>query len=218
MNNGLFGASELSTINDERLEYIKQYALSKYQIYINKTTNKPRLLKEVVNCTSMSRKNKEIIYKPCHMTYSTQLSLQQYIIYKASSKSFPLNNDVEKIFFMCCGIFPNDEKFLNTLAEHNFLNIFDEFIETYFYIDEKYKNNETLAKMQKYMQYKKLIKVHSNELIELREYFSKFHCINDINLIINKLLQIYYFNLELYNSYTESNEDKKTNQKVNKIV
>ena len=214
MNNGLFFVEELNTINDNRLKEIKNYALYEHKNYVEKTKPYQCVIHQIVNCHSKSKKEPNKILKPM---IGLARPLENYIIYKANSKSFPLNNDTEKIFFMCCGIFPNDEKFLNTLAEHDFLNIFDEFIETYFYIDEKYKNNETLSKMQKYMQYKRLMKVCNNQIVEIQNYFSKFHCITDINLIINKLLQIRYFNFELYNSYVTTNEDKKANQKVNKI-
>lgn len=218
MNNGLFGANELSTIDNERLGYIKQYASYEYKKYTYKFTNPPISVRKVIKTASSNKMCPNTIVIPNTKNNPCQQTLEKYFLYKANTKDFPLNNDVEKIFFMCCGIFPNDDKILNILADHNFLNILDKFIKIYSYIEKKYKDNETLSKMQKYMQYKKLIKVHGNELIKLREYFYKFHCITDISLIINKLLQIYYFNPELYDSYIESNEVEKTNQKVNKKI
>lgn len=214
MENKLFGAYELSTINNERLEYIKQYALYEYQVYMEKIINSPLSITTVIKTASEHRNKRNSYSIPNDYVNLATQTLENYMKYKASAKTIPLNSDVEKIFFMGCGIFPNDEKFLNTLTEHNFLNIFTEFIEIYFYIDEKYKTNEILSNMQKYMQYTKFIKNNKDKLTELKNYFSKFHRITDINLIINKLLQIHYFNPELYNSYVETNEDEKTNQKV----
>lgn len=182
---------------------------------MNKIITLPLNFTKVIKTASEHKKSPDIIRVPNEDVTIVKQTLENHIEYKASTKDFPLNNDVEKIFFMCNGIFPNDENFLNILAKHNFLSIFDEFIETYSYIGEKYKNNEKLAKMQKCMQYKKLMKVHSNEIVEIQNYFSKFHRITYINLIINKLLQIYYFNPELYNSYI-NNENKKL-IKINKI-
>lgn len=132
-------------------------------------------------------------------------TLENHMEYRTNTKNFPLNNGVEKIFFKCNGVFPNDEKFLNTLLEHDFLNMLDEFIKAYFYIDEMYKDNETWFKIQKNVLYKKILKI--------KDYFSKFHCITDINLIINKLIQISYFNPELYDSYIKKNENKKLAKK-----
>lgn len=213
MNNELFGANELSTIDNERLRYIKQYASYEYNKYTYKYNNSPISIRKVTKTASSNKMCPNTTVIPNTENNPSHQTLEKYFLYKANTKDIPLNNDVEKIFFMCCGIFPNDDKFLNTLENHNFLNILDEFIKTYSYIEKKYKDNETLAKMQKYMQYKKLAKNNGNELIKLREYFSKFHCINDISLIINKLLQIYYFNPELYNSYIEINENKKLAKK-----
>lgn len=217
MNNELFGANELSTIDNERLIEIKNYALYEYNKYMDKIINSALNTIKITKPTSDYKNSPKIARIPTKPISLADKTLENHMEYRTNTKNFPLNNGVEKIFFKCNGVFPNDEKFLNTLLEHDFLNILDEFIKTYSYIEKKYKDNETLAKMQKYMQYKKLAKNNGNELIKLREYFSKFHCINDISLIINKLLQIYYFNPELYNSYIEINENKKTSQKVNKI-
>ncbi len=213
MNNKLFGAYELGMINCDRLKKIKDYALFEYHQYTDRIINVPLSIKQPINNRSLSPKCRDTVYQKNITKILNWQTLEQYIIYRANSQKFKFNMDVEKIYFACSCIFPNDEKFLNILNQHNYLSIFDEFIETYFYIDEKYEANETLAKMQKCMQYKKLMKVHSNEIVQVQNYFSKFHCITDIHLIINKLLQIYYFNFELYNSYIKSNKTKRLTKK-----
>ncbi len=207
MENKLFGASELSTINTERLVEIKNYALIEYNRYIYRTKPHNHTFHHMINYNSKSQ-----IF--LNLNSGITLTLENYMEYKANTKDFPLNNDIEKIFFMCNGVFPNDEKFLNILKQYDYLNMFDEFIRVYIDIDEKYRGNEKRANMHKSMQYINFIKSHKKELIEITEYFSRFHCITDIHLVINKLLQICYFNPELYNSYVETDEDKKTNQKV----
>lgn len=205
MENKLFGAKELSTINCKRLIEIKNYALYEYNEYMNKIIDSSLNTIKITKPTSDYKNSPEIARIPTKPVNFVNRTLENRIKYRANTKNFPLNNGVEKIFFMCNGVFPNDEKFLNTLLEHDFLNMLDEFIKTYFYLDEKYKDNETWAKMQKYILYKKILKI--------KDYFSKFHCITDINLIINKLIQISYFNSELYNSYIEKDKSKKLTKK-----
>ncbi len=207
MEKKIFGASELSTINCERLLEIKNYALYEHSTYMNKIINSPLSITKIRKATLDYNDKQNIFHIPNKYATCAKITLEERMRYKANTKDFPLNNDAEKIFFICNGIFPNDEKFLDTLLEHDFLNMLAEFIESYFYINEKYKDNETLEKMQKYMLYKRLIK----DSIKIQNYFYKFHCINDINLIINKLIQICYFNQELYNSYIRR---KKANQKI----
>lgn len=211
MNNKLFGANELSTINIERLETIKQYALYEYQKYMNTSTVFPQNFKEVIKKTSLHKKRNYCI-NIANNKINIQ-TLEKYLTYKAGTKVFPLNSDVEKNFFICSGLFPNDEKFLNMLKQYNYLTIFDEFIKNYILLDEKYKDNEKRANMHKSLKYINFIKSYKNELIEIKEYLSYFHCITDINLVINKLLQICYLNPELYNSYVKTNEEKKLTKK-----
>ncbi len=217
MENKLFGASELSTINIERLNKIKQYALYEYQTYMNPSINLPLSFTKVTKTASAHKiaGNKPAV--PNIKPHVNILPLEKYLLDKSSSKRFQLNNDVEKCFFICSGVFLDDEKFLNILKQYDYLNVFDEFIRVYIDIDEKYQGNEKRANMHKSMQYAKFIKSNNDKLIKLMAYFYKFHKISKISIIINKLLQICYFNPELYNSYVETDEDIKTNQKTNKI-
>lgn len=213
MENKLFGAKELGTINCKRLIEIKNYALYEYNEYMNKIIDSSLNTIKITKPTSDYKNSPEIARIPTKPVNFVNRTLENRIEYRANTKNFPLNNDVEKIFFMCCGIFPNDEKFLNTLLEHDFLNIFNDFINIYISIDEKYKEKPTLANMQKYRIYLQFIKSYKEELTKIMQYFNKFHCISNIYLIINKLLQISYFNPELYNSYIEINESKKLAKK-----
>lgn len=205
MENKLFRTKELDTINYERLIEIKNYALYEYNKYMNKIINSALNTIKITKPTSDYKNSPEIARIPTKPISFADKTLENHIEYRANTKNFPLNNGIEKIFFKCNGVFPNDEKFLNILLEHDFLNMLDEFIKAYFYIDEMYKDNETWSKMQKYVLYKKILKI--------KDYFSKFHCINDINLIINKLIQISYFNPELYDSYIKKTENKKLAKK-----
>lgn len=205
MNNELFGANELSTIDNERLIEIKNYALYEYNKYMDKIINSALNTIKITKPTSDYKNSPKIARIPTKPISLADKTLENHMEYRANTKNFPLNNGVEKIFFKCNGVFPNDEKFLNTLLEHDFLNMLDEFIKAYFYIDEMYKDNETWFKIQKNVLYKKILKI--------KDYFSKFHCITDINLIINKLIQISYFNPELYDSYIKKNENKKLAKK-----
>lgn len=217
MNNELFGANELSKIDNERLIEIKNYALREYNRYMDKILNASLSIRQPINCNSISKKQPKKIYKPNLIKNLNGLTLEQQIEYKANTGKFNLNNDTKKMLFICSGIFPNDEKFLNILLEHNYLIVFDNFINMYIFADKKYKEKPALANMQKYRLYLQFIKFYKDELAKIIKYFNKFYCVTNINLIINKLLQIYYFNPELYNSYIEINENKKTSQKVNKI-
>lgn len=214
MENKLFGASELSTINTERLNKIKQYALYEYQTYMNPSINLPLSFTKVIKTASAHKNSRNKTVVPNIKTHLNILPLEKYLLNKSVSKKFQLNNDVEKCFFICSGIFLDDGKFLNILKKYDYLNVFDEFIRVYIDIDEKYQGNEKRANIHKSMQYINFIKSHKNELSEIQKYFSKFYCITDIHLVINKLLQICYFNPELYNSYVETDKDQKTNQKV----
>ena len=176
-----------------------------HSIYYLKNRRRKLVMCEPINHNSSSKKAPTTHFK--NLTgFST--TLEKYIIYIANSPSLDFKNGSEKMFFLCTGVFPDDNKFLNLLVEKNFFNIFDEFVMQYNYIDEKYKDNIKLEMMQKDLQFIKLIKKHNDELTECQKYFYKFHGICRMDIIINKLLYIYCFNQELYDSYKLDNINK----------
>ena len=196
---------ELRQIDSERLEEIKKYAIYENSVYFSKNTRKKSTVYEPLNHNCKSKKEPKIIFKQIPNVSTT---LENYILYKSNSQKIELKNNIEIMYFICNGIFPDDNKFLNLLIEKDFLNIFDEFVTQYSYIDEKYQDNIKLEMLQKDLQFTKLIKKHNDELIECQKYFYKFHGICRMDIIINKLLHIYCFNQELYNSYKLNNIEK----------
>ena len=199
----LYSLRELKQSNKERLEEIKKSAILENSIYYLKNRHRKMVMCEPINHNSSSKKAPTTYFK--NLTgFST--TLEKYIIYIANSQSLEFKNGSEKMFFLCNGIFPDDNKFLNLLTANNFFNIFDEFVTQYSYIDEKYQDNIKLEMMQKKLQFIKLTKQHNDELIECYKYFYKFHGICRMDIIINKLLHIYCFNQELYNTYKLNDE------------
>lgn len=211
MNNNnfkIYGINELSTISKERIIEINKFATYEYQKYINTKTIKKSYYYESVNTNSRNKKTPDKKGNP-YIPYRPFLLLEKTIVYKANSKTYILNNNIEKTLFICNGIFPDDEKFLNNLTKLDLLDTLNDLIQTNIKLENLYPDNERLSNFQKNIFYSNFIKKHTAEIKKLMDYFINFEKITNINIIINKLFQINYFNNELYNSYLEKNENDK---------
>lgn len=201
----LHNVISLKQIDENRLNELRQYAIYEHENYLVKIRNKKLIcytnLKHDLRFNSTNR-----VFEPLNKTI---YGIQNYMYSKVNIKDYKISNETEKNYFLCNSIFPNDEQFLNLLVQKNFLNIFNEFLTTYTFIEEKYHDNPKLEFMQKFMQIEKLIKKHNDEIVDCYKYFHKFHGINNLEIILNKLLQIYSLNFKLYNSYIDNETSKR---------
>ena len=77
------------------------------------------------------------------------------------------------------------------------------------FIENKFANDNEKMLLQKKIFYKSFFKKYNSKIKLMLQHFYEFHRISDLNLIINKLSQINYFDNDLYNSYiTQKNKEK----------
>lgn len=211
-NNGfkIYSINELKNIKHEKIMLIQNYAKIEYKKFMNIRTKTKAVTYQIVNTNSCA---KNVLKKRRIQTNKTSpyATLETTALYKTTTSSFPFQEENEKMLFICSTIFPNNEALLNSLFNNNMLEILNELIETYNYFDERYNKNPQLNRLQKNVYFQKFVKQYNYELQELCNYFFEFYRISNLNLIINKLFQIYYLDKELYDEYiTNSINDNKS--------
>ena len=204
----IFSCNELKNIEQDNYNAIMKYANSEYNKFIYRYKSISKCFNySPVNTRSVSKKAKNSkMEKLC--TYYPYLSLENEIIYRSNSTIFPFEKENEKMLFICSAIFNNNEKFLDNLVRCNSFTLLDELIQNYNYIDGK-SEDEHKVSILKVIYYNSFNKKNETKLEELKNYFFNNHKISHIELVINKLFQIYYFDNELYNSYVNNFEETK---------
>ena len=204
----IFSCNELKIIEQENYNAIMKYANSEYNKFIYRYKSISKCFNySPVNTRSISKKAKNSkMEKLC--TYYPYLTLENEIIYRSNSTSFPFKQENEKMLFICSALFNNNEDFLDNLVKCNSIEFLDELIKNYNYIDKKNEDEHKLS-ILKVMYYNSFNKRKKEMLEELEKYFFNNHKISHIELVINKLFQIYYFNNELYNTYINNFEETK---------
>ena len=145
------------------------------------------------------------------LKYTPKVELVEYLnnnIYQRNKFKFKTN--FEKDFFACNFLFPDDNNFLKMLNDKNNLEFLTFFINKLSVIDNIQDTNKKAIVTSIY--YKNYKAKYNYEFASLQQYFNTFYRINSIELIINRLLQIYYLNNELYRQYTTEESKKKLKQ------
>lgn len=199
MNNfEIYGVKNLEKINTERLTEINKISFYENKIYEEKNLpNAPFFFDQTIRSYNI---------------------LEDRIKYKASSKTYSFQNDIEKTIFICNAIFLDNKRFLDSLYKCNTLNLLSEIVKFNNYLEERYEDKPSLIKLQKNNFYRSIIVKNKEQLKNTINYFYKFHKVSDLNVIVNKLSQIIYFDNEFYNTYINDieNEQSKTISKVKK--
>ena len=198
MNNfEIYGTKTLEKISDERIKELNKISVYEYKTFMNKHENKS--------------------FIP-DTTYRDNNVLEQKIKYRANCRTYSFRDDAEKTIFVCSAVFMNNKRFLDSLYKCNTLNLLIEIVKFNNYLEERYKDKPNLINIQKNNFYRSVIIKNKEQLKNTIKYFYKFHKVTDLNIIVNKLSQIIYFDNEFYNTYINDieNEQNKTISKVKK--
>ena len=211
----IISSNDLKKLDKDKINQIKKYAYIEHQKFMDKRIQDINYEYNVYY-TAMTQPKKLPKKSLSKIIYNPYLYLEAKILYEANKTAFPFKELNEKNLFICSGIFPDDESFLERLKKSNYFDFFAEIVDTINYFDKKYENDEKQINFQKIMYFNKLKKQNENQINLISKYFFDNHKITDINIVLNKLIQLSFFNPELYNEYRESQAPKE-NKKVLKI-
>ena len=199
-----YSINDFNTIPKERLAEIKKNADNEY---INFFTRKNRYINDRVETIDTYWKSSKTLKR--RTTYSITVfptSLENQMIYRSNSKSFLLENDYEKTYFLCESVYNSSEDLLKILNNAGILNILNDFVENINYIDKEFSNDYNKQLFQKKIYYNHFMKKNSLQIKQLITYMSYFYSKHDINIILSKLILINNFQPELYEKYLNTNK------------
>ncbi len=157
---------------------------------------------------------KNISKKECgknYILYKCEVVPYDYINLLINVRNkYNFKSDFEKDFFVNNFLFPSDEAFLKIVNKSNSLELLNSFVKDFIWIDKI--DNAQRKKLVKQTLINNFVKQNYLKLKEMREYFNLFYKINSAELILNRLLQIYYLNDELYINYIKENKKQKVKQ------
>lgn len=207
MNNiMIYGTNELEKINFTRISKIKQYAIYNYKKFMYKNIPDSKGYYQFVNRLSVKSPRRAFVKFQAYDIYPTLEINSKFI---ANGKSFNFENETEKNIFLCELIFFDNNKFLEKLDNCDMLITLNKFIIFNNFIENKFANNYEKMILQKKIFYKSFFEKYNTKIKIMLQHFYEFHRISDINLIINKLSQINYFDNDLYDSYIQQKNKEK---------
>lgn len=197
-----YSINDFNTIPKERLAEIKKYANTTYnKFFINKYFNSSNFIQTIdIYWTSSKKKKMQV------NMHNLICTLERKMEYQANSKSFLLENDCEKTYFLCESVYNNSEDLLKILNNAGILNILNDFVKNINYIDKKFSNDYNKLLFQKKIYYNHFMKKNSLHIKQLITYMSHFYSKHDINIILSKLILINNFQPELYEEYLNTNK------------
>ncbi len=197
-----YSINDFNTIPKERLEEIKKYADNEYINFFTRKNYNACDYTETINVYWKCQKK----LKKRTSNYSSTGTLENQMIYKSNSKSFLLENDFEKTYFLCESVYNSSEDLLKILNNFGVLNILNDFVENINYIDKEFSNDYNKRLFQKKIYYNHFMKKNSLQIKQLINYMSYFYGKHDVNIILSKLILINNFQPELYEEYLNTNK------------
>lgn len=184
----IYGIKNLEKINSDYLEEIKNFSKNEHNLIISKDMAvAPFLLDKT--------------YREIHM-------LKDKLKCKAYTKTYIFQTEIEKSIFVCNAIFIDSNKFLDCLYKCNSLQLLSKIVNFNNYLEERYEDEPSLIKIQKLNFYRNVITKNKKQLKNTINYFYKLYKVSDLNIIVNKLSQLIYFDNELYNTYMSNIENQ----------
>lgn len=202
----LYLKKDYELVGIERINEIKEKARKENALYYEKDALK--FYNNSIN-TNFLFPNKVFHQRSGRGKYFTTLPQNSPLINKISylahiSSKHNLKNDIEKSIFETNGIFSDDEKFINIINKSHNAEYLENLINDITKFDQY--NDEKKENIIKNIYLRNNIMKNKMEINSLLSYFNEYYYINSYEIIVNRLLQIYYFNKELYDTNMNKKE------------